>query len=87
MENLNHIENIILNYLQGSISEDDMRSLDIWITKSNDNKKLFFEMKSIYDLRKGGSNPSKEEIAQSMGRLNKKMDAANSIKNQKTKIP
>ena len=93
MENLNQIENIILHFLQGNISEDEIRTLDIWLAESDENKKLFYELKNIYELRKGGSYPGKEEIAQSLRRLSKKLDvakptfsSAKPIENQKSKM-
>ena len=79
MEELNQIENVILHYLQGSISEDEMRKLTGWLAESNENKQLFFGLKNVYELRKGGLYPDKEEIQQSLLRLNKKMDAASSF--------
>ena len=86
MEELNQIESVILHYLQGGISEEEMRQLLIWFAESKDNQQLFFELKNIYELRKGGSYPGKEEIAQSLRRLTTKMNVSGSIKEQYPKI-
>ena len=76
MEELNQIENVILHYLQGCTSEDEMRTLTDWLNESNENRTLLFELKDVYELRKGGLYPDKEEIRQSLLRLNKKMEVA-----------
>jgi ferric-dicitrate binding protein FerR (iron transport regulator) len=76
MEELNHIESVILHYLQGGISEDEMRRLDSWLTESNEHKQLLFELKNVYELRKGGNYPDKEEIKQSLNRLRARMNAS-----------
>ncbi len=88
MEEIDQIENTILHFLQGGISEDEMRRLNVWLGESDENKQLFFRVKEIYELRRGGLYPSKEEIAQSLTRLTRKMktDGQSKIKNQKLKI-
>ena len=73
MNELNQIETIVLHYLQGNISEDEMRRLVVWLGESNKNKQLLFELKNIYELRKGGNYPDKKDIAQSLKRLKAKM--------------
>ena len=83
MENYHQIESIILHYLQGSISEDEMRELVVWLNENHKNKPLFFDLKNMYALRKGGLYPSKEEIAQSMRRLTAKMNVEKSDKKPK----
>ena len=79
MEEINQIDRAILNYLQDSISEDEMHQLTGWIADCDENKKLFFELKNIYELRKGGLYPDKDEIMHSLRRLNKKMNTVTSL--------
>ena len=79
MEELNQIEIIILHYLQGSITEDEMRTLNRWLSESHENKQLFYALKNVYALRKGGLFPEKEEMKQSWMRLHKKMKATGTV--------
>lgn len=57
-----HIESAIVNYLQGNLSEDEMKIMVSWINESEENKELFFRVKEIYDLRKGGLYPDTKEM-------------------------
>ena len=86
MEQLNQIESIILHYLQGGVSEEEMRRLEVWLGESDDNKSLLFELKTIYGMRPGGSYPDREEIKLSMKRLSAKMDAVRPDKHPSAKM-
>lgn len=48
-----NIEEIIVRVLQNTVSEEEMHFFSEWIHLSDENKKLFFELKNIYDYRKG----------------------------------
>ena len=82
MEEINQIESIILHYIQGNISEKEIRELYNWLDEKENNKHFFFKLKEIYDLRKGGLYPEKEEITQSLLRLTEKMKAGDLIKHK-----
>jgi ferric-dicitrate binding protein FerR (iron transport regulator) len=69
MDRMNELELIILHYLQGLISEEEMKALVVWLNKSEENKKLFFQLKQVYDLRQGGLYPQPEEVDKSWERL------------------
>jgi ferric-dicitrate binding protein FerR (iron transport regulator) len=66
------IESVVLHYLQGTITEDEMRTLSQWLGDA-DNKQLFFRMKDVYDMRKGGLYPDDKEMRNSWQRLASKM--------------
>ena len=68
------IPGILIRVLQGNQTEDDMRVFMQWYDASQENKELFFQLKHIYDLRKGGLKPDKMEIEASWERLWKKLD-------------
>jgi ferric-dicitrate binding protein FerR (iron transport regulator) len=69
MDKMNEIESIILQYLQGFLSEEDMKKLRMWLNESEANKELFFRMKQVYDLRPEGLYPHPEEVNESWERL------------------
>ncbi|MDR1459000.1 MAG: DUF4974 domain-containing protein [Bacteroidales bacterium] len=79
MDKNNEIELVILHYLQGVVSEDEMKALRAWISESQKNRQLFFRLKQVYDLRQGGLYPGLGEIEESWRRLLVK------IKKMKTK--
>ncbi|MDR1156494.1 MAG: DUF4974 domain-containing protein [Bacteroidales bacterium] len=79
-------ESLILHYLQGDISEDGMRALNIWLNEQPENRQLLFRMKDLYDMRKGGLRPDDREIEQSWHRLAGKMKSSGNqepVRNQK----
>lgn len=45
------IESLIVRYLEEEITEDDLRVLETWLARSPDNRNLFFQLKSLYDMR------------------------------------
>jgi ferric-dicitrate binding protein FerR (iron transport regulator) len=69
MDKSKEIEPVILHYLQGVASEEEMKALRAWISESEENRKLFFQLKQVYDLRRGGLYPGKKEIEESWERL------------------
>ncbi|MDR3329207.1 MAG: DUF4974 domain-containing protein [Prevotellaceae bacterium] len=64
-----------MHFLQGDISEEEMRELNLWLGKSEENKRLLFQMKDIYDRRKGGLLPDSKEVEQSWLRLQRKLQS------------
>jgi len=44
-----HYSRLIIEYLQKSITQEDTDTFYKWLNESEDNKKLFFEVKAIYD--------------------------------------
>ncbi|MDH6305681.1 transmembrane sensor [Parabacteroides sp. PF5-5] len=82
MEEHSNIEAIILHYLQHTISEDEMRVLMAWVKESEENKKLFFQLKNTYDLQRG-LYPSPEEIKDSKERLLAKLHKIEESERQK----
>ncbi|MDR3260440.1 MAG: DUF4974 domain-containing protein [Tannerella sp.] len=69
MDRINDFESVILHYLQGVVSEEEMKELVAWINESEANKELFFRLKQVYDLRRGGLYPRPDEIGESWERL------------------
>ncbi len=45
------IEKTIVRILENRVSEEEMRTFRTWLDASEENKKLFFELKRIYDYR------------------------------------
>jgi len=73
MKKLNEIPSVVLHFLQGEISEDELRELNLWLNECAENKQLFFQLKDIYDRRKGGLFPDQNEVEQSWLRLQQKL--------------
>lgn len=46
------IEELIVRYLQQEITEEELRLLEVWLEESIENKKYFFQLKSISDSSK-----------------------------------
>ncbi|MDR3268513.1 MAG: DUF4974 domain-containing protein [Tannerella sp.] len=69
----NHIEELVIRYLQQDISEEELRELDQWLQEASENKDNFFRLKDIYDSAKGYKLWSEEEIEQSWQRMYRKI--------------
>lgn len=69
MELENHIKELIVRFLQSEIREDEIRELDAWIYKSEENKSHFFEMKRIFDSRKQPAFSEDQTITDSWERM------------------
>lgn len=46
-----NMESLIIRYLQEEIGEDDLKTLQAWLSRSPDNRAFFFQLKSFYDTR------------------------------------
>ncbi len=86
MEEYSNIEIIILHFLQRTISEDEMKILMAWVKESEENKKLFFQLKNTYDLHQGNLYPTPEEIKNSKERLLSKLYKEEDARRQKQMI-
>ena len=49
MKTMQPIENIIINYLEGTCTEDELRCLSAWLDDSPRNREEFFEVKNIFE--------------------------------------
>lgn len=69
-------EKLIYKYLSGQTSIEEEEELLKWINESPDNKKLFFEIKAIWNIRHNVSDKEKPEtqLNQSLDQLNKRID-------------
>lgn len=56
------IENVIVRILAGSEHVSDVKLFSEWYNLSDDNREYFLSLKDIYDRRKGGIYPTKNEI-------------------------
>ncbi|MEA5127561.1 MAG: FecR domain-containing protein [Proteiniphilum sp.] len=65
----NEIPEIVVRVLQGNQTEEDMRIFLQWYRSSQENKDIFFQLKHIHDLRKGGLKPDGIEVEASWDRL------------------
>ena len=72
MENYNYIESLIIDYFQKNISEKELQVLLQWMNENEENEKLFFELKEIFDINRG-LYPTDHEISQSWERLSQKL--------------
>lgn len=68
------IQQIIIHVLQNDVSEEEMAFFSEWFHSSSENKDLFFQLKDIYDHRKGGLMPDSEEMKASWSRLMNKLE-------------
>jgi ferric-dicitrate binding protein FerR (iron transport regulator) len=67
-------EDIVIRVLEHRQNQEEMRIFSEWYHASDKNKQLFFQLKDIYERRKGGFYPDESEIIQSWERLWKKID-------------
>lgn len=65
----NDVSEIVVRVLYGNHTEEDLHVFMQWYRASQENKDLYFRLKHIYDLRKGGFYPDKMEIDASWTRL------------------
>jgi len=63
------IPEIIMHMLQGNQSEKEMQVFLQWYQSSQDNKELYYQLKHLYELRKGGIYPDETEITAGWERL------------------
>lgn len=87
------IQQIIIHVLQNDVSEEEMAFFSEWFHSSSENKDLFFQLKDIYDHRKGGLMPDSEEMKASWNRLMNKLEnnpqhifQSTTIKNKRVKL-
>lgn len=71
----NHIETLIIRYLEQNISEEDVRELDRWIGESDEHKSYFFQLKGIYDRICRSKHFSDEELEKSWIRMSDKLES------------
>lgn len=69
-------EKLIYKYLSGQTNIEEEEELLKWINESPDNKKLFFDIKAIWNVRHNVSDKEKSEaqLNQSLDQLNKRID-------------
>ncbi|WP_297904875.1 FecR domain-containing protein [uncultured Parabacteroides sp.] len=79
MESNNHIEELIIRYLQDEIQEDELRVLDAWIHESDTNKSHFFELKNLFDSRKEAVFLNRYSAERSWERMVGKLETASGI--------
>jgi len=84
MSENNHIETLIIRYLEQNISEEDIRELDRWLAESADHKWYFFQLKSIYERICKDKHFSEKEQEKSWERMLNKLEAKSSINNSNT---
>lgn len=65
----NHMEELIVRFLQREIHEEEIRELDAWIHESEENRSRFFDMKGIFDSRKQSEFREDQMIADSWERM------------------
>jgi len=63
------ISGVLLRILEENQAEDDMRIFLQWYAVSQENRDIFFQLKHIYHLRKGGLMPDEMEMEASWERL------------------
>jgi transmembrane sensor len=70
----NEISEIVMRILQGIQTEGEMHAFLQWYRASRDNQELLFQLKHLYELRKGGLRPDDAEITASWERLREKLE-------------
>ncbi|MFY9153045.1 MAG: FecR domain-containing protein [Prolixibacteraceae bacterium] len=56
-------ESLILNYLNGICSEEDIQELKFWIEESPENKKEYLEIKDVWDLSRNTNTDTEIQLA------------------------
>lgn len=64
---------IVMHLLQGNQTEEEMKTFLTWYHRADVNKTLFFQLKHLYDSRKGGLMPETDEIILCWDRLWKEL--------------
>ncbi|MDR1671869.1 MAG: FecR family protein [Bacteroidales bacterium] len=62
------IDALIVRHLQGEISDSEYERFTAWLHDSEDNRKMFFEMKELFDVRKR-MLPSQKQQQESVRRM------------------
>lgn len=66
-----HIESLIIRYLQEEIDPGELKALEAWLSRSAGNRAFFFQLKNLYDTRRRpapATEAEKEAIWQRMRR-------------------
>ena len=72
------IDDLIIRVLDRRQTDEELQSFLDWYHTSEENKQLFFQLKDIYERRKGGLYPDEQAISASWGRLCDKMERKHS---------
>ena len=72
------IDDLLIRVLDRRQTDEDLQSFLDWYHTSEENKQLFFQLKDIYERRKGGLYPDEQAISASWGRLCYKMERQHS---------
>jgi len=67
-------EDIVIRVLENRQNQEEMQIFSEWYHASDKNKQFFFQLKDIYERRKGGFYPDENEIIHSWERLWEKID-------------
>ncbi|WP_286860980.1 FecR family protein [Proteiniphilum sp. UBA5510] len=67
------IDDLIIRILDRRQTDEELQSFLLWYQASEENKQLFFQLKDIYERRKGGLYPDEQAISASWNRLCDKM--------------
>ncbi len=71
---MKNIRQIIVHVLHNEVTEEEMSVFFDWFHSSQKNKDLFFQLKNIYDHRKGGLMPDSDEMEENWNRLLTKLE-------------
>ena len=72
------IDDLLIRVLDRRQTDEELQSFLDWYHASEENKQLFFQLKDIYERRKGGLYPDEQAISASWGRLCDKMERKHS---------
>ena len=70
----NDIPEIVMRVLREDRTEEEMQLFLQWYGLSQENKMLYFQLKHLYDSRKGGLKPDDHEVRASWERLSRKLN-------------
>ena len=76
---LEKIDEIIIRVLDQRQSPEEMQIFLAWYHAADENKQLYFQLKDIYERRKGGLYPDDREISACWERLSLKMEREQSM--------
>jgi ferric-dicitrate binding protein FerR (iron transport regulator) len=73
------IEQLIVKHLMLSSTNEEDKSLQLWLEESQENKDHFFHLKDLWDARQLGSEESKKNSQKEWNRLNRKLSPKSSL--------
>lgn len=79
----NRIEKIIVCFLKGECSEEELRLLNAWLNESSENAYLLFSAEELYYLGKEDAIGNEQKVEQAVKHLFQRLDQEKKIRNRR----